>query len=525
MYRRIRLRIGILQLNSQRTRKSLICLNAPRRYLRFTPVSNGVPAKHRRALHQSIGVIAGPLLFLLFLVTEPASGLSQSAWYTAGMSIWMTVWWATEAIPVPATALLPLAALPILGVSDVGVVTDSYASPVVYLLLGGFIVALGLQRWNLHKRIALAVLVRVGDKPAALVAGFMAATAILSMWVSNTASTLMMLPIALSVAAVVTSSDSNKKTNNPNNFTIGLVLAIAYSASVGGLGTMVGSPPNLLVVGYLQENFQIDIGFTQWASFGLPFVLVTLPLIWLVLTKVVFSFELPRSNEAARMIRDSRDELGRMDAASIRMASIFGLVALSWMFRPLIQELPGLSGLSDAGIAVIGALLVFVIPSSQGGMLMNWDTAKNLPWDVLLLYGGGMALSSAIMTTGLAVWLGELLTPFASLHLILLITIIVAVMIYLTEIMNNSAAVATFLPIIGILALSSGIDPIYLTVPAALAASCAFMFPVATPPNAIVYGSGQVTLPQMVKSGFRMNLIGVVCVPALCYLLLPIIFS
>jgi len=488
-------------------------------------VPDSLPAKHGRALHQSIGVIAGPLLFLLFLVTEPASGLSQSGWYTAGMSIWMAVWWATEAIPVPATALLPLAALPILGVSDVTVVTDSYASPVVYLLLGGFIVALGLQRWNLHKRIALTVLLRAGDKPATLIAAFMAATAILSMWVSNTASTLMMLPIALSVAAVVTSSDSSKAGESPNNFTIGLVLAIAYSASVGGLGTMVGSAPNLLVVGYLQENFQIDIGFTQWASFGLPFVVVTLPIIWLVLTKVVFSFELPRSTEAARMIRDSRDELGRMDAAATRMALIFGFVALSWMFRPVIQELPGLSGISDAGIAVIGALLVFVVPSGQGGMLMNWDTAKNLPWDVLLLYGGGMALSSAIMTTGLAVWLGELLTPFASLHLLLLITIIVAVMIYLTEIMNNSAAVATFLPIIGVLALSSGIDPVYLAVPAALAASCAFMFPVATPPNAIVYGSGQVTLPQMVKSGFRMNLIGVIVVPVFCYLLLPIIFS
>jgi sodium-dependent dicarboxylate transporter 2/3/5 len=472
-----------------------------------------------------IGAVSGPAILLLFTITDPASGLSQEAWYTAGVAIWMAIWWSTEAIPVPATALLPLAVLPILGVYDITTVADSYTSSVVYLLLGGFIVALGLQRWDLHKRIALAVLTRVGDSPAALIGGFMAATALLSMWVSNTAATLMMLPIAMSVAGVITSTQSHSDGRAEANFSIGLVLAIAYSASIGGLGTMIGSPPNLLVVGFLRDDYGVDISFVQWAKIGIPFVLIFLPIVWFVLTRFVFSFDLPRSGAAARLIRDTRAEMGSLGPPQKRMAAVFSVVAAAWMLRPLLQEHMGLPGLSDTGIAVIGALLVFVVPSGEGGMLMNWDAAKKLPWDVLLLYGGGMALSGAIASTGLAIWLGEHLSPFATWHLLVFIAIVVATMIYLTEIMNNSAAVATFLPIIAVLALSSGIEPHMLAVPAALAASCAFMFPVATPPNAIVYGSGQVTLPQMVRAGFRLNLLGVIVVPVLSYFLLPIIFT
>lgn len=465
------------------------------------------------------------MTLILFLATEPATGLSHEAWTTAGVAIWMSLWWATEAIPVPATALLPLATLPLLGVFDTQTVADSYTSSVVYLLLGGFIVALGLQRWELHKRIALSVLLKVGDRPVALVGGFMAATAILSMWVSNTASTLMMLPIALSVAAVVASTHAKGEGKDRDHFTVSLVLAIAYSASIGGLGTMVGSPPNLLVVGFLKESYGIDVTFAKWSMIGIPFVLIFLPLVWFVLTRFVFSFDLPRSREATDYIRSTLEEMGRPGKAEKRMAAVFACVALAWMFRPVMQGIAGLGNLSDTGIAVIGAMSLFLIPSGRGGALMNWETAKTLPWDVLLLYGGGMALSGAISSTGLAAWVGDQMSPFASGHLLLFIVIVVTVMIYLTEIMNNSAAAATFLPIIAVLAITGEADPVMLAIPVALAASCAFMFPVATPPNAIVYACGAVTLPQMVSVGFRLNFLGVIVVPLLCYLTLPLIFS
>ena len=469
------------------------------------------------AAHQSVGLVLGPAIAVLVLIADPPQGLSADAWVVAAVACLMAIWWATEAIPLAITALLPLALFPLLGVAGIEETTETYGSASIYLLLGGFVIALGLERWNLHKRIALAILTRAGAKPVALIGGFMLVTALTSMWVSNTSSTLMMLPIALSIAAVVAPNPDQDR--NHRNFNAALLLGIAYAASIGGLGTLVGSPPNAMMVGYLHKTLGVEVSFATWAMFGMPFVAVVLPGSWLILTRLAFPMTLPENVAATDLLRQSRAKLGPMSAPEYRILAVFTLVAAAWIFRPLLNDIPGLGGLSDAGIAVLGALVLFLMPSGTGEALMNWETARKLPWDVLLLYGGSISLAAMVSKTGLASWLGSGLLHFTTWPTLALLFLIVAIVIALSELLNNSAALAAFLPIIGALTAALHTDPLMLGFAAVMAASCGFMLPVATPPNTIVFGTGKISLGSMLRGGFGINLLALICIPLLCYLL------
>jgi len=472
------------------------------------------------------GLVIGILLFLIPLVVPAPIGMSLTAWHTAGIALLLAAWWATEVLPIPITSLLPLLLFPALGVMTMADSAAPYARPTIFLLLGGFIIATALARWNLHRRLALNILARVGDNPSAIIGGFMAATALMSMWISNTASAIMMIPIALSLAREIVRDKSAKH----QGFVLCLVLGIAYSASIGGLGTPIGTPPNLFVVGFMRDTYNIEISFLTWMMFGIPTVIAMVPVAWFVLTKWAYPFNLSDAPVAQEMIADELKAMGSISTPEKRVALIFALIAAAWILRVPIQvNLAIMPWLNDAMIAVGGAVLLFMIPSGcsneKGTALLDWDSANKIPWGVLLLFGGGLSLAAAVKASGLAVWLGEAMSGLGAMPLILIILCLVALVIFLTELTSNTATTATLLPVLGALAATTGIDPMMLFAPVALAASCAFMLPVATAPNAVIYSTGEVTIPQMANAGFRLNLIGVVVVTLLAYGLLPLIFG
>ncbi|MEX1148291.1 MAG: DASS family sodium-coupled anion symporter [Sphingomonadales bacterium] len=480
------------------------------------------------ATYQKVGFVLGPALFALILFLDPPEGLGVAGWRTVAVVAWMATWWATEAIPVPATSLLPMILFPLLEVSSLGAATAPYSNPVIYLLLGGFIVAVALERWNLHRRIALNILKRVGDHPAAIIFGFMVATALLSMWVSNTASTMMMVPIALSVAAVVT-AEHNSRPGDDHRFLVALLLGIAYSASIGGLGTLIGTPPNAMMAGYILDRYGVEITFAHWMLFAVPVVVVMVPLAWLVLTRLTFPVQIAPNPEARKLVAAELRKLGPIAQVERRVMVVFGAVALAWMTRPLLQMIPGLHELSDTVIAIAGAVAMFLVPAGKavgkGEFLLNWASAERIPWGVILLFGSGMSIAAQVSSTGLAGWIGGYLEALTTLHLVFLIAAIVTLVIFLTELTSNTGTTATILPILGALADVSAHSPLMLAAPAALAATCAFMLPVATGPNAVVYARGGLRVPEMAGAGFRLNLVGIVVITAMSYLLLPLVFS
>lgn len=477
-----------------------------------------------RQTYQRIGFPLGPLFWIVLQFLEPSPELSEAAWQVLALAGWMAIWWGTEAIPIPATSLLPLAVLPVMGATSPQEAASPYANWVIFLLLGGFIIAMGMQRWNLHRRIALNILARAGARPNALIGAFMATSALLSMWVSNTATTLMMVPIALSVAEATLG-----KGNLKHPFTVALLLAVAYAASIGGIATLVGTPPNAMAAAYLFETRGIEIGFAQWMSVGLPIVLVLVPATWFVLTKWVFRLGDLTAEGGAAAIADELKALGRITTPEKRVLYVFLAVAAMWIFRPLLTQLDPMAGLSDMGIAVGGAIALFVIPSGSrrepDSFLLDWAFAVRLPWGVLLLFGGGLSLAAAVSATGLAVWLGQGLVPLTTLHLALLMLALVAFITFLTELTSNTATTAALLPVLGAIAGAGDYDPVLLVVPAAMAASCAFMLPVATAPNAVVFAGGHITIPQMLGAGFRLNFVAITVITALCYALVPLIFA
>ena len=494
----------------------------PSRYGHFGR-KNGGNMHETRATHQRVGLILGPLVAVVFFVLPPAEGLSLEAWRVVSMALWMAIWWATEAIPVPATSLIPLVYLPVFGITTPDGAARPYGDDIIFLLLGGFIIAMAMQRWNLHKRIALNIVARVGDHPAALIAGFMAAAALLSMWISNTATTLMMIPIALSVAEAVSGGTSRQ------TFTIALLLSVAYAASIGGFGTLIGTPPNLIAAGYLKEIHGIDISFIQWMSFGVPLVFVMIPVAWFVLTKWAFPVKGIVASMGHQAVLDGLKALGPITIPERRVAQVFALVAFSWMFRRLLNEIPGLEGVSDMTIAIAGAVLMFLIPAGckekKGAFLLNWNWAVKIPWGVILLFGGGLSLANAIQVTELSGWLGYELSILTTFNLIWLMLALVALVVFLTELTSNTATTAALMPVLGALAIAGDYNPLLLAVPATLAASCAFMLPVATAPNAVVFATGQVTIPQMTKAGFRLNLVAIIVLTTVGYAFVPMIFG
>ncbi|MEL8055622.1 MAG: SLC13 family permease [Pseudomonadota bacterium] len=479
----------------------------------------------KRPISKRLGFWAGPALAAIMLAAGAPEGLTFAAWGTGALMVWMAIWWATEPIPIPVTSLLPLIVLPLIGAGSPNAVGAAYAHHIVLLLLGGFILALGIERWDLHKRIALNVVSVVGRSPRALIGGFMLATALLSMWISNTATTLMMVPIALSAAAALRAED--------NRFTVALLLGVCYAASIGGVATPIGTPTNLIAMDWLQENAGAKIGFLEWMTFGLPAALLLVPAAWWAVTRGLG--RLPDAHGAVQAVRTARDRLGCMTGPEIRIALIFALIATLWVGRLWWVQLSvslGWDTLSaysgaqvDMMIAIFGAVLVFIIPagSGHGRALLSWEEAVKLPWGVLLLFGGGIALGRAVSITGLSTWIGEQLSIMGGWPPLLFIAGVVALVIFLTELTSNVATMTTLAPILGALSVGVGVAPESLLAPAAIAASCAFMLPVATAPNAIIYATNEVTIEQMMRRGLVINLIGIGVITAIGFWLAPMV--
>lgn len=481
-----------------------------------------------------IGILGGLVLAAIIWFVMPEE-VPHGARVTAATASVMAVWWMTEALPIPATALVPLVVFPLFieGTEEAPVTVSSvgakYGSDTIFLFMGGFLIALAMQRWNLHRRIALIILSFMGERTGALIAGFMIATAFLSMWVSNTATAVLMLPIGLSVLVLVneamskagddTLEDSEKADDDAtgtdgilqSRFGTALMLGIAYAASIGSVATIIGTPPNTLLVGYLRENQDINIQFGQWMLVGTPVAVVMLVVAWFVLTKMFFKPEIDRIPGGRDLIRREMDKLGPVSQGEWRVLTLFVLAAVSWIALPIIFEDPPID---DAGIAMTIGLLLFFMPAghARGVRLLDWESAVELPWGVLLLFGGGLALSDQFTKTGLTDWIGESVQALDWVPLIALVVILTTGIIFLTEITSNTATAATFIPVVAGVAMGLGYDPLLLTIPVALAATCAFMLPVATPPNAVAYGSGYVRIADMVKGGVVLNVIGIVII-------------
>lgn len=466
-----------------------------------------------------IGLIAGPAIAALMLLIGPPAGLGNPGWATAALLALMAIWWATEPIPIPATSLLPLAVLPLIGAGTPAEAASGYSSTIVMLLLGGFIIALGIERWGLHKRIALNVVSIVGSSPQALILGFMIATALLSMWISNTATTLMMVPIALSAAAALG--------DKSGRFVVALLLGVCYAASIGGVATPIGTPTNLIAIDWLKNNADASIGFVTWMKFGIPAMLLLIPAAWWSVTRGLP--KLTGGEAALDSVKASKAALGSMNQPEVRAALVFGFTALLWVTRLPVQSFGQARGwewvnaYSDMGIAIAGALAMFLIPAGkkEGRALLNWKEARELPWGVLILFGGGISIGRAVTRTGLSDWMGEQLSMLSAFPPILFIALVVTLVIFLTELTSNVATMTTLAPILGSLAGAIGAAPESLLAPAAVAASCAFMLPVATAPNAIIYATDEVPIGQMMKKGLRVNLIGILIITAVGFWIAP----
>jgi sodium-dependent dicarboxylate transporter 2/3/5 len=479
------------------------------------------------SLAKTLGLWLGPILFMaMLLMGQSQQAMPVDAWLVAAVGLWMAVWWSTEAVPVAATAFIPLILFPVLQVTPVKTVAQSYAHPTIFLFLGAFILALAVEKWSLHRRIALTVLSRTGTDGRKLILGFMIAASLLSMWMTNTSTAMMLLPIAASVAAMVAEKASGTSAESKRTFQVALLLSLAYATTIGGMATIIGTPPNVLLAGFIEETYGLQIAFLDWMLIGLPLALVLLPLGWVVLTRIAFTVDIAESKEAGDVIADMRRQLGVMHASERRVGILFLVVVFCWMTRSWLNDFSSFEGVSDAGIVMAAALLLFVIPAGDGSgqRLMVWEDVSRLPWGVLILFGGGLALAAQVSGSGLAVWLGESLLPVASLGTLVLIVAAAGLVVFLTELTSNLATAATFLPVIAAIAAQSGIEPLVLCVPVTLAASCAFMLPVATPPNAIVFSSGVLTIPEMVRAGFLMNLIALIALTILATVAVPLVF-
>jgi sodium-dependent dicarboxylate transporter 2/3/5 len=501
-----------------------------------------------RAFLQRVGLPAGPLLAVITYLALPEGYTDAAgAWVvpesparaTTAIAIWMAVWWLSEAIPIYATALLPLALFPLTGAANIRAAAQPYGHELIFLFMGGFIIALAMQRWGLHRRIALRVLSVVGRDQRSTVGGFMLVTALLSMWVSNTATVVMMLPIAISVIALARRAEGGGEWDGASplpaggarNFALCLLLGVAYGASIGGIGTLIGTPPNLFLASFAKTHLGREISFVGWMGIGLPLVAVFLPVVWWGLTRWLYPVSGHGDAGSEAVTREALAGLGPMRTGEWVTVTVFALTASAWILRPLLNDweiagLRPLAGLTDTGVAMIAALSLFVIPVDRKERVfaMDWQTAVQLPWGVLILFGGGLSLAAAIQANGVGVHIGNQVGALASWPQLLLMMAVAALVIFLTELTSNTATTATFVPILAGLAPTLGLSPYVLIVPATIAASCAFMLPVATPPNAIVFGSGTLTVPEMSRAGLWFNLIGIFLITGVTYALaLPLL--
>jgi len=484
---------------------------------------------------QKIGLALGPILFILMLVVPTPGGMEPAAQKMAAVAFLMATWWMCESIPIPATSLLPIALFPVLGIMKTGSATAPYASHLIFLFMGGFIIALSMQRWNLHRRIAMNIVKTVGFSPSRLIFGFMAATAVLSAFVSNTATTVMMMPIGLAIVHHVVEEGKKEGLDkeidfSPEQFAFGLnlMLGIAYAASIGGIATLIGTPPNTVLAGYLTKTYGYEITFAKWLMVGVPLVAVFLPLCWLWLIKIANPMKLKKVPGGRDLINQELKDMGSMSKGERWTALVFFITALGWIFRKQIGFIfPDPKMVTDAAIAMIGALVLFVIPINlkKNEFVMDWHWASKMPWGVLILFGGGLSMAAGFKVTKLADWIGLQVGLLEHAPIFVLVVAVATLIIFLTELTSNTATSAMVMPILAAVAIGLGQSPLLLVIPAAVAASCAFMLPVATPPNAIVFGSGYVTIPQMVKSGFGLNILGIIITVAVTYIIVIPLFG
>jgi sodium-dependent dicarboxylate transporter 2/3/5 len=503
-------------------------------------MNDGLAIQENTPSARAAGRVLGPLLAvavysLLRARVDGESALTAEGVSVAAIGALMAVLWITEALPLPATSLIPVALFPVLGVAPIREAAAPYAHEFIFLFLGGFMLAQAVEKWDLHKRVALLTLLLVGTRPARLVLGFMTASALLSMWISNTATTVMMLPIAMSVVGWLAAGDGNGVDRKARDeFAACLLLGVAYGATIGGVATIIGTPPNVFLAGFLKDTYGIQLGFGQWMLVGLPLSIVFLPVSWLVLTRLVFPVRIPPGEGGRGLIRLELSALGPMGPPERAVAGVFLCTAAAWIARQPVSNLewvqrnvPSVMRLHDAGIAVLAALVLFALPAGRGrgSALLDWNSARRLPWGVLLLFGGGLSLAQSVQQSGLASWLSTLFTGLTGQPPFVLVFAVVVSIIFLTELTSNTATAATFLPVLGAVAVGAGVAPVVLVVPAALAASCAFMLPVATPPNAVVFGSDRIRIGHMVRAGLALNVIAIVLIPILAVTLLRWVFG
>jgi sodium-dependent dicarboxylate transporter 2/3/5 len=500
------------------------------------------------ALRRRIGFWTGIAAFVFFQFMIDLAPETPSVSTGAAVASLMAIWWMSEAFPLAVTALVPIVFFPILGIMPAKEVAPSYIDSNIFLFAGGFVLALAMQRWGLHKRIALIILMIIGGRPSRIVLGFMAATAILSMWVSNTATAMMMLPMALSLCALFTGAMEAREQGGmapdprAENFPLVLMLGIAYSASIGGMGTIIGTPPNVVLVSIFQNEFPEApaISFAQWFIFAAPLSVFFIVLTWILLTRLIYPLPAASPFSGRQFIRSEYQGLGRVTREEATVAGVFTVTALLWIFRKEIAlgdalTLPGWSNFvphganpDDGTIAMLAALALFILPASRargGGGVMNWETAKKLPWEILVLFGGGFALASGFTASGLSDWIGARFEILQGAPPWLMIAVVGGSINFVTELTSNTATTQMILPILASLSRSLELHPLLLMIPAALSASCAFMLPVATPPNAIIYGSGQVPIGKMIRAGIILNLTGIVLTTLLVLGVAPFIFD
>ena len=456
---------------------------------------------------KSIGLFVGPILFLIISQVHSET-LSSDAIHVLAVAAWMVTWWITEATPMAVAALLPIILFPALGIFSLSEATTPYASPIIFLFMGGFFLALGLEEHGLHRRIALNLVKLTGTSANGIIFGFMLATAFLSMWISNTASTIMMLPIATSITGLIHHTVDDKK--GFKYFALSLMLGIAYAANIGGMATIIGTPPNVVFVGYAEQLLNIEIDFSTWLLIGVPISSVLLLITFFILTQVLYRNNLGTMKTAADLIDNEIKELGAMSRKEKMVALIFGLTASMWIFKTPLNTLFGASILNDTATAMIGGILMFAVPTNikKGKFLLYWKATERLPWGILLLFGGGMTLAKGMETTGLINIIAEVVAE-NPMSTILVYLILVSSMLFLTELMSNVALATVYIPVVIAIAHGLGLNPLLLAIPVAMAASCAFMMPISTPPNAIVFSSGHIKIKYMIKAGFMLNLISI----------------
>ncbi|MEM9298601.1 MAG: DASS family sodium-coupled anion symporter [Bacteroidota bacterium] len=467
-----------------------------------------------------IGFTFGPFIFtvLLFLFGESDIGR------VLALAAWMITWWITEAAPIPVTALLPLVLLPYLGIFTVAESTAPYASPIIFLFMGGFMIALGLEKHNLHQRIALNLIKITGTSGNGIILGFMIATALLSMWISNTATTVMMLPIATSVVQLLLKDNEMNKSDK--RFALGLMLSIAYAANIGGTMTIIGTPPNVVMTGYLSELVEFEMNFSQWLPIGLPAGLSILVCTYFLITRVLFSNGIRKIEGSHALIQDKLQSLGKFSKEEKLVTFVFTLTALCWVFKPNINVLIGYPFLSDATTAMAGGILMFIMPVNfkKSKFLVRWEDTQRLPWGILILFGGGMTLAKGMEKSGIIQVIGEYVAQNSELGILSLIAIVTTIVLFMTELMSNVALVTIFIPVIIGVAGGLGINPLYLVIPATIASSCAFMMPISTPPNAIVFASGHIKIRDMMRAGVLLNIVSILILVLIGKWLVPLLF-